>query len=83
MKPKLLILFLLFSSFAHAWKAEGIVMDENGSPLPFVNVFIQGTSIGTVSNEDGAFQLDIPRANALKKLSLNVSQRFRNSQIVS
>lgn len=36
---------------------EGIVRDENGSEIPFVNVYLKGTSIGTTSNADGRFSL--------------------------
>lgn len=65
MRPSLLFLLLLLVSWAHAWKVEGNVFDEQGDALPFVNIFIKGTSIGTVSNEEGAFQLEIPSAEAI------------------
>ncbi len=64
MKPSLLFLFLFISSWAHAWKVEGLITDETQEPLAFVNIFIQGTSIGTVSNDEGYFQLEISTAQA-------------------
>lgn len=50
---------LLLSQFSYAWKVEGIISDEHSEPLSFVNVFIQGSSVGTVSNEEGYFQLQV------------------------
>ncbi|RAW00640.1 carboxypeptidase-like regulatory domain-containing protein [Pseudochryseolinea flava] len=35
----------------------GIVKDENGDPLPGVNVIVKNTTIGTSTNADGEFQL--------------------------
>jgi len=64
MRPSLLFLLILLSSWAHAWKVEGLIIDEEKVPLGFVNIFIQGTSIGTVSNAEGYFQIDIPHPQA-------------------
>jgi len=38
---------------------KGKVMDQNGEILPFVNVYVKGTSQGTTSNFDGEFSLDL------------------------
>ena len=38
---------------------KGKVTDENGSPLPFVNIYFKGTSKGTTSNFDGEFSIDL------------------------
>lgn len=37
-----------------------IVSDEDGSPLPGVNVVVRGTSIGTVSDMNGYYRLGCP-----------------------
>jgi TonB-linked SusC/RagA family outer membrane protein len=42
----------------------GIVSDETGDPIPGVNVLIQGTMIGTVTDIDGAFHLTEVPVNA-------------------
>lgn len=42
----------------------GTVRDNRGQPLPGVAVIVKGTTIGTVSDNSGNFQLSIP-ANAL------------------
>lgn len=33
----------------------GIIKDENGKPIPYVNVFLLNTSDGTMSDDDGKF----------------------------
>ena len=32
----------------------------DGSPIAYANIFIEGTSLGTMSDENGLFQLDLP-----------------------
>ncbi len=38
----------------------GIVTDSGGEPLPGVSVVIKGTTMGTITDMDGNFQLEIP-----------------------
>jgi TonB-linked SusC/RagA family outer membrane protein len=38
----------------------GKVTDASGLPLPGVSVIVKGTTIGTVSNADGEFSLNVP-----------------------
>ncbi len=54
---KLLILLLCCSKIALAQAIKGRVFDENNNPLYGANVFFDGTSIGTMSDENGYFQL--------------------------
>ena len=61
MNPKsLLPLFLLF--FSHVAIAGGIrgkITDENGSPLAFTTIFVVETGSGTITNEEGNYELRI------------------------
>lgn len=41
-------------------KVSGRVADEQGQGLPGVSVGVKGTSIGTITNADGRFQINIP-----------------------
>jgi beta-lactamase regulating signal transducer with metallopeptidase domain len=41
-------------------KMVGIVLDENGDPLPGTSVVVKGTSNGTVVDRDGTFNLELP-----------------------
>ena len=38
----------------------GKITDEGGLPLPGVSVIVKGTTIGTVTNTNGEFSLDLP-----------------------
>ncbi len=38
----------------------GIVTDPKGEPIPGVSVFVVGTTVGTVTNSDGKFSLEVP-----------------------
>jgi len=39
-------------------KVSGKLQDEFGEPVPFANVYFPGTTIGTVSDENGSFYLE-------------------------
>ena len=41
-------------------KVTGVVVDDDGVSIPGVSVVAKGTSVGTVTNADGSFQLDVP-----------------------
>ncbi len=49
------ILFTSAAAFAQTGKITGTVVDQNDEPLPGVNVIIDGSTIGTVTNVDGIF----------------------------
>ncbi len=57
MQVKFLILFLFFSSWAQA-QIVGKVTDTKGNPLPYVNIYLQNSYIGTTSNDDGNYSLN-------------------------
>lgn len=38
----------------------GIVIDENGDPLPGTSIVIKGTTTGTVADQEGKFELEVP-----------------------
>lgn len=66
MKRILLITFMLVSalvtvSWAQTRSVTGTVTSaEDGSTLPGVNVILQGTTTGTVTDIDGNYRLDVP-----------------------
>ena len=60
-KLTILTILLLFSrlvSYSHNLK--GIVTSQDGTPIPFATVFIKEISLGTCTNDDGKFELDLP-----------------------
>src|SRR5690554_1199950 len=61
-----LTLMLSFSAIAQQRPVTGLVMDSNtGESLPGVNILVQGTSIGTVTDLDGSYRLEVPNAEAV------------------
>ncbi|SCY64558.1 DUF5686 and carboxypeptidase regulatory-like domain-containing protein [Flavobacterium caeni] len=54
---KIITLFLFFCSVAVFAQVKGVVSDEKGNPLPFVSIYIDGSYIGTTTNEKGEYEL--------------------------
>jgi len=55
----LYILFFIITSVAFSQvKVSGTVIDESNEPVPFANVTFKGSTIGTVSDENGKFYLE-------------------------
>ena len=54
----LLMMLIVQFSFAQQKSVNGTVVDEDGIPIPSVNVFIKGTSQGTQTNFDGEFTVE-------------------------
>lgn len=56
----LLMVTMLLVSFTWAQqRITGTVTDETGEPLPGVAVVVQGTTVGTATNIDGVFNLEV------------------------
>jgi TonB-dependent SusC/RagA subfamily outer membrane receptor len=63
----LLTLGMLFS-FAMVMAQERTISGRviaGGEPLPGVNIFIQGTTVGTISDLDGSYKLTVPGPDAI------------------
>lgn len=61
MKNSLLLLLLLtLSSIAYSQtgSVQGTVTDNDNNPIPGLNVALQGTSLGSISEADGGFTID-------------------------
>lgn len=43
----------------------GVVKDKSGTPLPGVTVLLKGSTVGTATDKDGRFALDIPKAGKI------------------
>ena len=46
-------------------KITGKVIDEDGNPMPGVNVQVEGTTIGTLTDANGNYSIDKPRDNVV------------------
>lgn len=68
-KSVLLLIMTLVSLTSWAQQnITGKVVDSEGSPVPGASVLIQGTTIGTITNNDGAYILNAP-SNAVLHFS--------------
>lgn len=63
MRPILSIFFLCLAAmtaFAQNGAVTGMVVDEKGEPLIGVTVKVSGTTLGTSTDLDGKFTLNVP-----------------------
>ena len=66
-----LLLLLLFSVFTiPAWaqnaiKVTGVVKDNKGATLPGVSVKVKGSTLGTLTDIDGKYSLNVPNTSAI------------------
>ncbi|RFZ85075.1 SusC/RagA family TonB-linked outer membrane protein [Mucilaginibacter terrenus] len=77
---------------ASAVKVQGKVVDDANAPLPGVSVKLKGTGIGTVTDVNGNFVLDLPNADGTlvfsfigftsKELPVNGQTALGNVQLV-
>ena len=50
------LFFILFSLSFFA-QTKGVVVDESGKPIPYVNIWVENENIGTTSEENGEFSI--------------------------
>ncbi len=61
---KIILLFLLisFCTSAYSQIVKGRILDQKtGSSIGFASVYFNGTLVGTLANQNGYFELDIPK----------------------
>jgi hypothetical protein len=63
--PELQTYYLNYNALPPNYKrysnqVNGRVLDQAGEPLPGVNVLVEGTTIGTVTDVDGSYSLTVP-----------------------
>ncbi|MDQ2657378.1 MAG: carboxypeptidase-like regulatory domain-containing protein, partial [Bacteroidota bacterium] len=54
-----------YSFLSYDLRVSGIVTNEGGEPIPGVNVIIKGTTIGTTTDVNGRYALEISDPNAI------------------
>ncbi|MFR0676423.1 TonB-dependent receptor [Dysgonomonas sp. Marseille-Q5470] len=74
MKRVMLILSCLFISIgfitAQTTRVTGIVLDDIGEPVVGASVVVKGTTIGTITDVDGAFSINVPQGRNTMVFSL-------------
>src|SRR5699024_7127765 len=61
----LLLVFIVQITFAQTKTITGTVTDEDGIPLPGVNITVEGTSTGTTTDFDGEYEIDAEQGQTL------------------
>jgi hypothetical protein len=82
MKTHLLLIFctsfFAYNVFAQQVEISGKVTDASGQGIPFVSVFIKGTSKGVSANVDGNYTINVDKGNVTLNFTIvgykNVSQ---------
>lgn len=57
-KKRLWVLFILLNFYVSA-QTKGVVLDESGKPIPYVNIWVENENIGTTSEENGTFSIAV------------------------
>ena len=69
MQTKRLWLVLLLIGYFVSAQTKGVVIDESGKPIPYVNIWVENENIGTTSEENGEFSI---AASANKNLIFSI-----------
>jgi len=56
---------IAFSTSAQESKIKGIVIDQNGQAIIGANIIVKNTKIGTISDFNGEFSLNVPKKSTL------------------
>lgn len=80
----ILLLFIGSSITLKAAWLRGTVRESSGNPLPFVNLVVKGTSIGTTANSEGYFRMELtPGKYELAFSMIGFRQRTETVQLPS
>lgn len=56
---------IVFAGDLQQIQVSGTITDDEGVPLPGVNVIVKGTTIGVITDVDGKYTLNVPDQNAV------------------
>jgi hypothetical protein len=77
----ILLVFLIISCLSAQNKLKGKVTDENsGEPLIGVNIYLNNSTIGTTTNKDGFYELNIP--NGRFEIVVSIIGYYPESQFI-
>ena len=79
-EKRLIWIFLIVSQFALS-QIKGVVKDStSGEPIPYVNIWVENETIGTTSEIDGSFSLDIKEEKVLVFSALGYESKKSSSK---
>jgi len=68
------LIFILFSGNALAHNLKGTIKNRSGEPIPYATVYVKEVSLGTTTNIDGEFELELPNAT----FTINFRKDYRD-----
>lgn len=74
-EKRLWLAFLLISFYVSA-QTKGVVVDESGKPIPYVNIWVENENIGTTSEENGEFFINVSENKNLIFSTLGFEKRI-------
>lgn len=83
MKLNILIVVLFLKTISSFAQTKGIVVDENNLPIPYVSIWVEGENIGTTSEEDGSFLLEINSEKNIVFSALGYQTKIVSSKEIS
>ncbi|WP_422349535.1 TonB-dependent receptor [Flagellimonas sp.] len=70
MKYIMMVVLFCLGFVAHAQNSiQGRVTNEKGEPIAFANIAILNSSIGTATDDNGEFELDLPSTDAILRIT--------------
>lgn len=79
------LVFFLFLTFSLSAQIRGVVKDSiTGEPIPFVNIWVENETVGTTSESNGSFSLDIKEEKMLvfSALGYEVKKASSKSEVI-
>ncbi|WP_162623252.1 carboxypeptidase-like regulatory domain-containing protein [Confluentibacter sediminis] len=64
-KKFFILKFVIISFIGYGQEIKGIIFDSNKDPIFGASVYFNGTSIGTISRDDGSFSIGTPSDNSI------------------
>ncbi len=75
------IVLSFFITFSLSAQIKGVVKDSiSGEPIPYVNIWVDGETTGTTSEENGSFSLDIKEEKVLVFSALGYESKKSSSK---
>lgn len=83
MKYYITIIITLIAQLSMAWTIGGRVTDKENLPISDASVALLGTTVGTLTDEDGRFSLDVKSDTAILSVSMlgYTEERFKISKL--
>ena len=77
-----LLLIIGFSSQTFAQSITGKILNEDGEPIPYANVFVREAQAGTNSDEEGKYFMTLPTGGEYEIVFSSIGYESKSMEIV-